>query len=183
MRTGEDLDNNIIPGSDESQQSSGKEKSSIDYIKKLSNEQIIDFNSNSESDEDDNEILKNFDEEEMKEINNIEGIEGLLDEDFQNELNYIENEFDQGEGDEEEDHKNDDFQNKKQDINEQINQEQQNQETSNILIKPKSNSKRKKKESNSSKKDKDENEEWILDHTGVRRKPFKIMHREIKDIH
>jgi hypothetical protein len=28
----------------------------------------------------------------------------------------------------------------------------------------------------------DENEEWILDHTGVKRKPFKVMHREIRDI-
>ena len=25
-----------------------------------------------------------------------------------------------------------------------------------------------------------EGEEWIVDHTGVRRKPFKVMHREIK---
>lgn len=27
-----------------------------------------------------------------------------------------------------------------------------------------------------------EDEEWILDHTGIRRKPFKVMHREIKEI-
>jgi hypothetical protein len=25
-----------------------------------------------------------------------------------------------------------------------------------------------------------EGEEWILDHTGIKRKPFKVMHREIK---
>ena len=24
--------------------------------------------------------------------------------------------------------------------------------------------------------------EWVVDHTGIRRKPFKVMHREIKDI-
>jgi hypothetical protein len=27
-----------------------------------------------------------------------------------------------------------------------------------------------------------EGNEWIEDHTGIKRKPFKVMHREIKEI-
>lgn len=27
-----------------------------------------------------------------------------------------------------------------------------------------------------------EGEEWVIDHTGIKRKPFKVMHREIKEL-
>ena len=121
--------------------------------------------------EGDDEILKDFDEEEMKEINEMQGIEGLLDEELQNEFGFIEPEFDQHDDDKE--------------VNPEENQQEFEQQESNINInlpKSKKTSKKKRSQSKSRTKNNDENEEWILDHTGVRRKPFKIMHREIKDI-
>lgn len=100
----------------------------------------------------------------MKEIKEMEGIEGMLDDDgLQDELALSDN------------------------------PENSNDEDTSPRSKPKENNSKKKESTQKGSKrkqnkpnfvvdDGNDSDEWILDHTGVRRKPFKVMHREIKDI-
>jgi len=121
--------------------------------------------SDSEDDGADAELKKDMDEEEIKEMKEMENIEGMLDDDgLQNELAITESEHSdeegEGEGEGEGDSTSPDkSKNKDKGVNYKKKMPQY------VIDGPEQ-----------------EDEEWIMDHTGIKRKPFKVMHREIKEI-
>ena len=124
--------------------------------------------SDSDESDDDNEIRRDLDEEEIKEIKEMENIEGMLDDDgLQNELAITESE---NSNEEIKDEDNSTTQSKSKEWRQKQFREESKKET---ISRP---------QYTIPIENNDDGEEWILDHTGIRRKPFKVMHREIREI-
>ncbi|CAI2386034.1 unnamed protein product [Moneuplotes crassus] len=136
-----------------------KQKSELKQKKKSKDEDLC-----LTSDSEENDLKNDLDEEEIKEIKEMQDVEGMLDDDnLQNELAITDSEE---EGDD----------NK---------QDSANQPQAEITSSSDTNTTKKEDKVPQyviAGNDNNDDEEWILDHTGTRRKPFKVMHREIREI-
>ena len=167
FKSGLDTQNWIIPGMPggrppQKKENDKSEAEEIKYIPPERNEQLMWLTSDSEDDDDENEIRKDLDEEEIKEIKEMEQIEGMLDDDgLQNELEIV-----------------DSLQPQKLNLikcSQTAPSQKQRKEitTQSEITKP---------QYRIPMEEGNDSDEWMVDHTGIRRKPFKVMHREIREI-
>ena len=107
---------------------------------------------------------EDMDEEDRKLMKDVKNIEGMLDDDgLQQELGILDDGVDD----------NSDISDQENDTDTKPKQQNLNKKGEEFKQKAKL---------AQSYNDGDEDDEWILDHTGIRRKPFKVMYREIKEL-